>query len=396
MRQPTSLAFYCLCLALVIAPRISFAHPGHHEHRDIHVDDDKKVVRFAPANVEPVVIALADTERITDEVKSSPRVSGQGMLKFRVLYTRNHLPQEAVEVLERAHGGFAVDRREGQGETYFALPNAGIIQLSADLKTTRMLDTPSELKSVNLHNTTIWYGSDGSPYLSFPANGAGMVFTTTLDGKLVHTLNAPAVNGDFDNLTVNDYFHGGGQFVPTDVEQLDGLFYVTTGYSKLDYVLTAKILTMNPFVAKWHDLAFGGKGDMPGQFGTGHGITVPPGKKRLDISDRPNSEIEHFTRYGHYRDTVKLPKGSFPCDIDYVDEYAIVGCLHGPDRSKGAPIYILEGDNVVSTIMPKEELGLDKFQHIHNAVLRKIADRFYIVAQAWNPGDFAILEQVIE
>ena len=177
---------------------------------------------------------------------------------------------------------------------------------------------------------------------------------------------------------------------------MDNLFYITTGYSDLDYVLTARIFTTKPFVAKWYDLAFGGKGAAAGQFGTGHGITVVPGGKRLAVSDRPNSEIDLFTRYGHYRDTLQLPKGSFPCDIDYAEGYAIVGCLHGPDRSKGAPIYLLKDEAVVSTIMPKEELGLEKFQHVHNAVLLVIGGKLYIVAQAWNPGDFAILEQVTE
>ena len=89
-----------------------------------------------------------------------------------------------------------------------------------------------------------------------------------------------------------------------------------------------------------------------------------------------------------------LMKHPFPCDIDYSGDLAVVGCLHGPDRSKGAPIYLLDNGRVVSTVMMKEELGLEKFQHIHNAVLRKIGERYYIIVQAWNPGDFAILEQV--
>ena len=78
---------------------------------------------------------------------------------------------------------------------------------------------------------------------------------------------------------------------------------------------------------------------------------------------------------------MELPRGSLPCDIDYAGEYAIVGCLLGPDRSKGAPIYILKDDKVVSTIMPREELGLENFKHIHNAVLRKIGEKFYIIVQ---------------
>ena len=321
-------------------------------------------------------------------------VSGGGKFKFQVLYGADHLPAEAVRVLVSAHGGFAVDRRQGKGETYFALPGAGIIQISADLDSTRLLETSAALKDTNLHNTTIWYASDGTPYLTFPANKDSRVFTTTLEGELAHTLNTPTEANDFDQPAVNLYFQGKGNFVPTDVEQLDGLFYITTGYSKLDFVLTAKILSTNPFKAVWHDLAFGGRGSGAGQFGKGHGITVPPGEKRIDVADRPNSKIDRFTRYGHYRSTLELPTGSFPCDIDYLGRYGIVGCLYGSDRSKGAPIYILDGDKIISTIMPKEELNLEKFQHIHNAVLHQVGAKFYIIVQAWNPGDFAILEQV--
>ena len=68
--------------------------------------------------------------------------SGQGALKFKVLYTRDHFPAEVVAAIDKAHGGFDVDRREGKGETYFALPEVGIIQISADLKTTQLIETP--------------------------------------------------------------------------------------------------------------------------------------------------------------------------------------------------------------------------------------------------------------
>src|SRR5215470_5818752 len=78
-------------------------------------------------------------------------VSGQGKMKFKVLYTSDHLPREAQIVLKGAHGGFSVDLRKGKGETYFALKGAGIIQISADLKSTRMVETPDELKNTNLH-----------------------------------------------------------------------------------------------------------------------------------------------------------------------------------------------------------------------------------------------------
>ena len=349
----------------------------------------------APGLAAPAKAAAASPAASTSHTSG---ISGQGEMRFKVLYTSDHLPKEAQDekVLKSAHGGFAVDRRPGKGEIYFVLTGAGIIQISADLKTTRLLDTPDSVKNTNMHNTTIWYAPDRAAYLTFPANQTGQVFTTTLEGKLVHTLNAPTGDDDFDEPTVNQYFFAKGNFVPTDVEQLDGLFYVATGYSKLDYVLTARILGTNPFKAAWNHLAFGGKGTGPGQFGTAHGITVPEGTKRIDIADRPNAEVDRFTRYGHYRSTLKLPSGSYPCDIDYEGNYAVVGSLNGPDRSKGAPIYVLKDDRIISTLMLKEDLGLKNFQHIHNAVILKMGGKFYVIAQAWNPGDFAILEQVTD
>jgi len=325
--------------------------------------------------------------------ESVPGVSGQGDLKFKVLYTSDHLPPEAQKVLKDAHGGFAVDRRPGRDETYFALPGAGIIQISSDCKTISMVETPDEMRKINLHDTNIWYGTDGTPFLVFPANGEGKIFTTTLDGRLVNKLDAPTASDNFEQPEVHDYLLGGGNFAPTAVEYLEGLYYVTTGYCNLDYVLTARLSPDASQVA-WNDLAWGGKGDAIGKFRTGHGITKPPGLVRLDVADRPNSRFERFTRYGHYLSGLAMPSGSLPCDINYLDQrYSVVPALEGPDKKKGAPIYILENEKLVSTIMIKEDLGLPNFVHIHNAAIRKIGEKFYIMALAWNPGDFAILEQ---
>ena len=366
--------FASLCLAGPV-----WAHPGHFHPQGAEHDHVRDV---APA-----------ARQMHAQAEGEIRTSGQGDLKFRVFATSGTLPEGALEVLVKAHGGFAVDRREGQGEVYFALPGAGIIQLSPDLKQSTLIETDPQVRDTNMHNTAIWYGEDGTPYLSFPANEANKVYTTTLEGKLVHTLEAPQAF-DFDEPAVNKYFAEGGKFVPTDVAKLRDLFYVTTGYSNLDYVLTARVDDSAGVKAEWNDFAFGGKGEGPGQFGTGHGITITPDERRITVADRPNSQLERFTRMGQYRDTVELPKGSFPCDVDYEGEYTVVGCLHGPDRSLGAPIYIVKDDQVVSTIMPKEELGLEKFTHIHNAVMVTVHDTLYVIAQAWNPGDFAILEQV--
>jgi hypothetical protein len=334
-----------------------------------------------------------------DVAEKAPGVSGQGAMKFKVLYTSDHLPPEAQKELKDAHGGFAVDRRPGQDEAYFALPGAGIVQISADFKTINMVETPDEMRKINLHDTNIWYDKDGTPYLVFPANSEGKIFTTTLDGKLVHRLDAPTAADKFEHHEVHDYFLGGGNFSPTAVEYLEGLYYVTTGYCNLDYVLTAKVSPAQQFEAVWNDLAWGGKGNGIGQFNTGHGITRVPGEANLDVADRPNSRFERFTRHGHYLSTNPMPSGSYPCDINYLDStYSVVPVLQGPDlgpdKKKGAPIYVLENGKLISSINIKEDLGLPNFIHIHNAAIRKIGTKFYIMALAWNPGDFAILEQV--
>jgi hypothetical protein len=323
-------------------------------------------------------------------------VSGVGKMRFKLLYNSEILPEAAKSVLVKAHGGFAVDRRQGKGETYFALPGVGILRIAPDLRTVSVLPTAESMKAVNLHGTAIWFNPrDGEPFLAFPSDDAGKVFTTTLDGKLVDTLNAPTVTDTFEYPQIHEYFLAGGSFAPTAVAYFDGLYYVTTGYCDLDYVLTADIKT-NPFDARWNDLAFGGKGDGPAQFNTAHGITVVPGTEEFDISDRAHGEIKRFTRYGHYLYGVKFPTGSLPCNIDYLGQYAVVAALDGPDPRKGAPIYILENGKLISTIFPKNDLGLENFKHIHNAVLRELNDKYYIIVQSWNPGGFAILEQVTD
>jgi hypothetical protein len=196
-----------------------------------------------------------------DTVEPGARgVTGQGALRFRVFMTAAHLPEEARKVVVSAHGGFAVDRREGKGETYFALPGAGVLRLSADFKQVTEVATAAEMKATNLHTTTIWYGRDGSALLSFPANDLGRIFTTALSGELLSTLGPPDEGDDLGLSAVRDYFAGGGALVPTDVAYLDGWLYITTGYSSLDYVLTARVTSERPLRMVWHDLAFGGRG----------------------------------------------------------------------------------------------------------------------------------------
>jgi hypothetical protein len=164
------------------------------------------------------------------------------------------------------------------------------------MKSSELIPTPDEVKNTNLHNALIWYGADGTPFLAFPANDANKVFTLSLDGKLLNTLEPPT-GKQFADAAVTTYFSKGeNKFVPTDLEFLNSTYYITTGYSALDYVLEAKVSPADGAVSTaWTEQAFGGKGTGPGQFGTGHGITVSQDKSVIHVSDRANSEIDRFS-----------------------------------------------------------------------------------------------------
>jgi hypothetical protein len=94
-----------------------------------------------------------------------------------------------------------------------------------------------------------------------------------------------------------------------------------------------------------------------------------------------------------------LPPGSWPCGIDYIQWkgrwLAVIGSLVDPLKDRPAPIYIIDANTyeVLSTIRPKEDLGVELAQHLHNVVWHTVADQLYLVCQSWNPGYFFVLQQ---
>jgi hypothetical protein len=352
---------------------------GEHHHHDHHGSETN------------FYVAQGDGDTRSDATLTT----GQGEMKFKLIYNTSDLPEAANAGITRAHGGFAVDRRPGKGEAYWALPKVGILRVNSDLNKVEVLPTDMRMKQLTMHNATFWEGKGDHGYLVFPGVDGARIFTTNLDGTMVNTLNAPEKGFPFEENRVFKWFDKPDAFIPTDVEYHNGKYYITTGYSQLDWVLIADVKDKKKFSTEWTPKAFGGKGNKPGKFGTGHGITNHPDGKSITVADRPKFELDRFTYKGEYLDTVNLPEGSLPCDIDYLDGYTIVGCLDGPKgKEYGAPIYILKDEEIVSTIQIKTDLKRPLFTHIHNAVMTKKDGKYYILAQAWNPGGFVILEQV--
>ncbi len=317
------------------------------------------------------------------------KTSGQGAFTFALrddLYT---LPGAAEEHEVKLHGGFAIDNRPDKGQIYYGMPGAGIMRISADLKSQDIIAIPEDLRDINFHSTKIGQ-FDGKERLILPANGNEKVVVMDLEGKLEHTLARP----EFE-----EYKSADVGYLPTDTVLIDDTLYIADGYGA-NYISSADANGFN-----WKSI-FGGKAESDtddGKFSTAHGLNLNPVHNHIDICDRPNSRIQAHGFDGGFLGSYKLPKGAFLCGINYFQKeerwYAVVGCLNDPDKGEGrpAPIYIIDAESyeLLSIVRPKEELGVELAEHIHNAVMHVHDGVLYLVCQAWNPGHYFVLQQVV-
>lgn len=355
-------------LALVALSAPAAAHPGHSHEA---TSQGASAVAESPAAGE----------------SSEPPVTGTGDLRFRYNAELSELPAEIAERIEPAHGGFA---KAPAGEIYFGLDGTGIIRISADLRTKSLLPPTEAIATGSLHNTT-FVERDGG-LLVLPDAYEGQVHVVTLEGEEVKTLGRPPAD-------LHDYYaEPKNVYMPTDTEVApNGLLYINDGYSWSKFVLTADLDS-----GQYHERAFGehvgDAGQTPGKFSTNHGITLDPSDDTLAVADRERQWVQKFTPEGEFVGSIDTAGGN-PCDIDFLDwqgsQLAVVGCLRGPDDTSGVVQLVRDGA-VVSTIRPKVDLGLEAFEHIHNAVGVVREGKLYLLCYGWNPGCFAVLEHVVD
>lgn len=337
----------------------SHAHPGH-----------------------GAALAVAATAATT---ASSDATTGSGDLRFRYRADLSELPERIAAGIKKAHGGFA---KAPDGSLYFGLKGLGVIHLSADLREKTVVADSEALADGGLHNTT-YVDRDGG-MLALPDNERGAVHFLKTDGTPVGDLGRPAVN---------DYYKDKSKaYNPTDTEVgPDGTFYICDGYSPGKYVLTADLDAM-----RFNDFHFGGNvggpGRKEGRFSTNHGITLGPSNEDFYIADRERQWVQQMTPKGDFVAGHDM-QGANPCDVDFVEHdgetLMVVGCLVGPDKSPGVVQIVRDGE-VVSTLKPKEDLGIEPFQHIHNAAGVVVDGKLYVLCYGWNPGCYAVLEHVAE
>jgi peptidylamidoglycolate lyase len=160
------------------------------------------------------------------------------------------------------------------------------------------------------------------------------VYKTTLDGKILLTLDAPKVDNIYPKAEA---------YVPTEVAVTDqGDFYVADGYGSqyiLHYDATGKLLNY-----------FGGKGEGDEKFDNAHGITIDNrnGTPTLLITDRTRNCFKMFSMDGQLIGIIKLP-GACVCRPVIKGEYLYAAVLRSPtlEAEKTGFVTILNKQNKV-------------------------------------------------
>ncbi|MEO1495669.1 MAG: hypothetical protein AAFV43_00805 [Planctomycetota bacterium] len=323
------------------------------------------------------------------ESLSEALVTGSGDFLFRYNAELSTLPPEIASKILPAHGGFA---KTPSGELYFGLEKAGIVRVSADLKTKTLLTPTGALTDGGLHNTT-YVDRDGDSdggVLVLPDNVRGEIHVVTLEGAELKTIGRPQPE-------LHPYYaDSNNSYAPTDTEVApNGTLYVTDGYSASKLVLAAD-LDAGTYEAPLFGGPVGAAPQTPGKFSTNHGITLDPSDGTLAVADRERQWVQKFTPAGRFVSSIDTG-GANPCDIDFLtwkgEPIAVVGCLRGPQNTSGV-VQIVQDGEVVSTLRPKADLSLDAFEHIHNAVGVVVDEKLFVLCYGWNPGCYAVLEHV--
>ena len=150
------------------------------------------------------------------------------------------------------------------------------------------------------HGMTL-VNENGEEFLFLTDYARHQVFKTTLDGRVLLTLDAPFESGRFIHAD---------QYKPTHVISApDGSFYVLDGYGTslvLHYDAQGKLLHL-----------FGGRGKTPESINEAHGGAIDPrspARPTLLITSRQDGSIKRFGLDGAYLGEITLPN-TLPCDV---------------------------------------------------------------------------------
>lgn len=179
---------------------------------------------------------------------------------------------------------------------------------------------------------------NGTEYLFITDTEEHKVYKTTMDGKILLTINAPLEAGIYKKTE---------EFVPTEVAvDTNGDFFIADGYGAqyvMHYDKDGKL--------KAH---FGGRGPGDEHLDNAHGITIDrrKGSPTLLVTDRTRNCFKRYSMDGKLQELIKLP-GACVCRPVIKNDHLYAAVLRSPDMGKEASgfVTVLDKDNkVVSNI----------------------------------------------
>ncbi len=232
------------------------------------------------------------------------------------------------------------------------------------------------------HGLTL-FNENGEEVLFISDNNRHQVIKTTLDGKVLLTLNYPRETGEYN--MAEDY-------VPTETAIApNGDIYVTDGYGK-DFIIQYN--HKGEYIRHW-----GGRGEEAKHVKNAHGICYDnrdSSNPVLIVTSREQNAFKRFTLDGQYIDTISLP-GAWVCRPvikgDFL--YAAVLQSHSRQGQQSGFVTILDKNNkVVSNIGGSEPVysnnvpdemyqTIKAFQYPHDVC---IDDEENLYVAQWNSG----------
>ena len=348
-----------------------------HDTADGHAHD------FVPTNTLPIRVEskgpVAAPSPVTLEAET--KVSGQGFWKFVAATGLMPLPPEVVGKVTPAHGTLIVDAE--RDIVYWGLKKVGWVGFSNRLRNSWVVAGDEQFKRYNIHGADILPRKGKLPLVAAADNEGSKIYLCDTTFQKPQTLFAPPL-GVYPSKTNTAY-------KPTDVAFAgSGRLFATDGYGQ-HFFMPA---TVSPFA--YEQKIFGGNS----LSATPHGITYDAKGKSLLISARPEGLVKTWSvAKEKLTATDALPVGTLVCDVDLWKDYALAACLDGPNKTPG-PLMIVnrKTKTIASIIKPKEELGYDFCQHIHDAAWYVVKNgrrtEIYLLFTSWNPGGIGALKLV--
>ena len=300
---------------------------------------------------------------------------GRFLFRHAAAYKLPEDPELAGHLIKN-HGGSVTDKKTG---ALYTTIGAKVIRFVPGEPLGKIMEDEEKFGTGNFHGLTLVEGGE-KPSFYFADNERHLIRRHSY------------ANGSSEDLRpkrdFHPYFEKGGSFNPTDVEihPETGNPWVFDGYG-----------SNLVFDALATDSSFGGKEI----FRTSHGGSFYGGN--WVVCSRGSGEICTVNQHGEVSERFSLPQGSLPCDIDFLGDYALIGCLRGPGAKTsnypGAPCYIYHWPSKkrLATVVPKSDFAFEKGTHIHQAMWWPHMEdgkvtKLFIAFSFWNPGDFKLVE----